>query len=148
MSLRYLFFVAAVLVIASTCTCVQGQESDNANAILGEWKMIKSVVSGKESLDDVGIIFVFINDKVTIIDPRGQASDAGAWKYTLNPGKEPAEIDMQRDPAKRADRGIYKLEKDKLTIAMPEKLGGPRPKTFEGKNLVVFTIERVVKRAK
>jgi pimeloyl-ACP methyl ester carboxylesterase len=33
-------------------------------------------------------------------------------------------------------------------LAMPDKRGGPRPKTFEGKSLVVFAFERVVKKAK
>jgi uncharacterized protein (TIGR03067 family) len=127
---------------------VQGQESGDAIEIIGEWKMIKSVVSGKESPDDVGIIFTFTKDKLTISDPKNQASDAGTRKYTLRPEKKPAEIDVQRESAKRADPGIYKLEKDKLTIAMPEKQSGPRPETFEGNRLVVFTFERVVKKAK
>ena len=60
------------------------------------------------------------------------------------PEKKPAEIDVQRETAKnnRADPGIYKLEKGRLIVAMPAKLGGPRPKKFEGKGLVVFTFER------
>jgi uncharacterized protein (TIGR03067 family) len=147
MPIRSLFLLAAVFLGALTCAPVQGQESDDADQIIGEWKMIKSVVSGKESPDDVGIVFAFTKDKLTISDPKGQASDAGTRKYTLRPEKKPAEIDVQRESAKRADPGIYKLEKDRLTIAMPEKQSDPRPKTFEGKSLVVFTFERVVKKA-
>jgi uncharacterized protein (TIGR03067 family) len=148
MSRRSLLLLAVALVVASTCAPVQGRETDDANGIVGEWKIIKSVVSGKESPDDVGIVFAFTTDKVTITDPRGEASDAGTLKYTLKPEKKPAEIDMQRASAERVDLGIYKLEKDRLAIALTAKQGGARPKTFEGNSLVVFTFERVVKKAK
>jgi uncharacterized protein (TIGR03067 family) len=144
--LRSLFLLAAVLVLALTRAPVRGQVSDDANEIIGEWKMIKSMVSGKESPDDVGIIFAFTKDKLTISDPKGQASDAGTRKYALRPEKKPAEIDVKRETAERPDPGIYKLERDRLTIVMPEKQSGPRPKAFGGKNLVVFTFERVIKK--
>jgi uncharacterized protein (TIGR03067 family) len=148
MPLRSLFLLAALLVVASSRATVSGQQSDETNEIIGEWKMIKSVVSGKESPDDVGIVFAFTKDKLTISDPKGQASDAGTRTYTLRPEKNPAEIDLQRPSAKEADTGIYKLENGRLTIAMPEKLSGPRPTIFEGKSLVVFSFERAVKKAK
>src|SRR5262245_51034029 len=148
MLLRTLLLTAVVLAVASAHVAVHGAEPGDANEILGEWKIIKSVVRGKDSPDDVGLIFAFTKDKVKISDPKGHASDAGTWKYTVNPAKRPAEIEMQRDLEKRPDSGIYKLEKNTLTISMPEKLGGPRPKSFEGKDLVVFTLERVENKAK
>src|SRR4029079_9233369 len=131
---RSLFFLAAVLVVAATRAPVLGRESDNAHEIIGEWKIIKSVVRGKESPDDVGIVWDFSKDKVTISDPKGQASDAGTLKYTLKPEEKPAEIDLQRETPKNSgvDVGIYKLEKDRLILVMPEKHGGPRPLKFEG----------------
>jgi uncharacterized protein (TIGR03067 family) len=148
------FILSLTLVLTACHTEPKGMDREidtssvDANEIVGEWRMIKSVVSGKESPDDVGIVFVFTKDQVTISDPKGQASDAGTRNYSLKPDKKPAEIDLQRESAERADRGIYKLEKDRLTIAMPEKLSGSRPQAFEGTGLVVFTFERAVKKAK
>ncbi|MGL4553156.1 MAG: TIGR03067 domain-containing protein [Gemmataceae bacterium] len=58
---------------------------------------------------------------------------AGAGTFTLDPSKTPREIDIVPEgPKKAVIKGIYKIDKDTLTICHPLP-GRARPAAFESK---------------
>jgi uncharacterized protein (TIGR03067 family) len=113
--------VAALLLAVAAHA---GGEREEQERLRGTWQMVETGSVGKVLRVDAGGATVIAGDRFTI----------GKTEYTFRvaPTREPREIDMviQVGGAKgRLMKGIYKLEKDTLTIHL--SLGEGRPASFD-----------------
>ncbi len=156
MTTPYLGGVFAALIVA-TPTIAADPKRDR-EAMIGTWKIVQFHDDGSDKIGRLGVTqvpkgkperiakLVVTADEVFVIRADGKRDVlAGltntAWKsVTLDPSKDPKQIDIVGQPGK-GDKpvkylGIYKLEDKKLTICWnetpkgndPEKI---RPKKFE-----------------
>jgi uncharacterized protein (TIGR03067 family) len=100
------------------------------SSIVGEWTGQKATFGGEDRpIPEGGVVFEFTADgKVTIREAKKNPEPAD---YKVDPKKDPAEIDVTPPAGEKQPTmlGIYKVEKDILTICMAR--GGERPKKFE-----------------
>jgi uncharacterized protein (TIGR03067 family) len=121
----------------------------------GEWQAVEAEVLGKKLKKDDREIkemrFVFQGNELVVGGPEGTGQERKKT-FILAPDKTPKEIDLTSLDGQEKDqvsRGIYKLEKDRLTVCMPVKTETERPKAFkagaeDGMMIVVF--DRVKKK--
>ncbi len=120
----------------------------DAPSIVGEWDGIKALIGGMDMpVPKGGIGIAFAADgKATLRE--GDRAKAEEVTYAIDPKKSPAHIDLV-PPAKEKEPtlfGIYKIEKDELTICMT--MGGERPTKFEspaGSQIMLMTFKRAKK---
>lgn len=120
---------------------------DALAAFQGEWKMVEFVKGGrpdtKEDLE--GAKAVVAGDKMTISAGKRKADEV---TFRLDPKTDPASIDINAGKSKDAIvKGIYKFEKDKLTICFGLD-ESERPKEFKSEKdskVGMFVLERVKK---
>jgi uncharacterized protein (TIGR03067 family) len=143
------FGVSAVLVIALVAAGTAG-DGDAAKKELqrlqGTWKVLKMLMEGKPVPDEMieKAQVVVSGHKATV---KIGEKDETAF-ITVDPTKKPAAIDVRPEKEKGVIKGIYKLEKDRLTVCIAGKPDAPRPKEFtsteeSGTGLIV--LERVKK---
>ncbi|AMV29486.1 hypothetical protein VT84_34145 [Gemmata sp. SH-PL17] len=113
----------------------------------GPWKVVAHIEEGepwdKEQAESAKLT---VKDNVMSISTDGKNL---AFAFTLDPKSEPCGIDLvyqlENEPGKTV-KGIYKLEKDKLTICFATD--GERPKEFHSavnSRTGVLILERVKK---
>lgn len=118
--------------------------------VVGEWAA-ESVVAGGKTLPGPpgGASFTFAADGKLRVRDGDKVSDDGS--YTVDPKKDPAEIDLIPPAAQKKPptQGIYKLDGDTLTLCFhPKDPKAGRPKAFEspdGSTAMVITLKRVKK---
>jgi uncharacterized protein (TIGR03067 family) len=123
--------------------------------IEGEWKVVEFVKGGTpREKDRLGTV-TFKGDQMTIsMTTNGRKRDE-TLTFTLDPKAKPMTIDLRpvkgaNDQGVRKDqvvKGIYKLEKDKLTICFGLD-ATERPKEFKSEKdskVGMFVLERVKK---
>jgi uncharacterized protein (TIGR03067 family) len=114
----------------------------------GTWRATSSIYDGKEGPEEIVRSITRTVDDEHVVWKRDGNSFAGT-KFELDPTRDPKTIDLIPDGGKdRGERvhGIYKLEKDRLTICMAAP-GKPRPEAFKaekgsGCTLRTFTREK------
>jgi uncharacterized protein (TIGR03067 family) len=117
----------------------------------GTWKIVGGEVDGKPApLEEAaGVRFVFEGNKLYIKEPKGKETVVHSGTISVDPTKEPAEMDTMSedkddDPVKA--RGIYKFDKDGR-LHMCDVKGRPgRPKTFNTKDTprsILIVLEKV-----
>jgi uncharacterized protein (TIGR03067 family) len=142
--------IAAVAFLAAAVPVTRADEKDDAAKKLnGSYEVIDFLVGGKsDAAKKDAKISVTIKDG-TIEIKEGDKERAETAKFTLDPSKKPAQIDIM--PGKGNDKtvpGIYEVkETDKgteLTIAFVKGGATDRPKDFKGggKEEVVFKLFR------
>ena len=148
-SLRLFQFLVGLL---TTCLCASSFADDDAarNELKrhqGTWIATSSMYDGQKAPEDVvRSIKRIVTDDLVVWERNGKRF-AGS-KVVLDPTKEPKTIDVIPDGGRnRGDRilGIYRLERDMLTICMAAA-GSPRPSDFtaekgNGWTLQTFTRE-------
>lgn len=119
------------------------QEADpnppDAKRILGTWQIVKGLKDGvpppKEMLDSR----LIIDEKtITIRSERGLEDPA---RYTLDVTKKPAQINIMPMMGAPSVQGIYKFDKEELTIVFG-KPGDERPKDFDSKMISLLVLRR------
>ena len=98
----------------------------------GTWRASTSVYDGQDGPAEIVRSITRTVEKDHVVWKRDGKSFAGT-RIELDPSRDPKTIDVIPDGGKdRGERvlGIYKLEKDTLTICMAEP-GQPRPREFK-----------------
>lgn len=143
--MRNLIASVSFLVIAVSIAGADDDTTQAAKKLEGSYSVVAVLVGGKpDKKGDEVKSFVIKGGTITIDDGKRKEEA----KFTLDPSKKPAHIDIDPGKGDRPVPGIYETkETDKgleLTIAF-EKSGKPdRPKDFkgEGERAVVLKLLR------
>jgi uncharacterized protein (TIGR03067 family) len=140
-----MFQRAAVLVLVAAPAWAEEKKpapKTDAAALKGVWEIVSTSFDGKE-VPVKGRTLVFGDKEFTAFSGEKQGRTIA---FTLDPSKDPKQIDMDRGGTVSKALGIYSLDKDELKLCYGEP-GAERPKAFESKEgKKVFLL--VLKRAK
>ena len=120
----------ALLVVGSYALAAQHSPSrpaDDLQNMQGTWTIEKFLRDGKPFPEEQRkqMLFVVNGNKMAFkVGDREQAVE-----FTLDPGQKPPAIDLVDRERELKAVGIYRLEKDTLTILRVEDM--PRPKSFD-----------------
>jgi uncharacterized protein (TIGR03067 family) len=145
-----------VLVVSwpVTSTLADDPSAEELDRHQGTWRVTSSIYDGQEAPEAIVRSITRIVENDHAVWKRDGKSFAGT-RIELDPSRDPKAIDVIPDGGKgRGERvlGIYKLEKDRLTICMAAP-GQPRPREFKaemgsGCTLRTFIRERAPARKK
>jgi uncharacterized protein (TIGR03067 family) len=123
-------------------------------SIAGVWVGETAVFDGATlPAPNGGIVFRFGRDgTLTTTEGKGEPADAG--KYSTDPTKSPAEVDIAPPPGlnESVTLGIYQLAGDRLTLCFVRRSGegqAERPTRFEspeGSGAYLLTFKRAPKK--
>ncbi len=124
-------------------------------ALKGTWSVVRARVGGrdrpKSELD--GLTWTFKDGGKAMFSSKTEGEEA-VHTYSIDPSRTPKEIDLtSAGPEARFKGfkkfGIYKLEKDKLTLCVtgdPEATKADRPKDFEDRAGFFLEMERTAQK--
>ena len=135
------FFVAllfaAALLSGGPSTVVAEQESPVATTIEGEWKLVSATWYGRESKDEMGLIWEFQGkDRFTMHFPGGRTLEG---RYQIDTKKKPWQIDIEtkEDEAELGGggprKGIGSIDGDRLKLCVTGSATAPRPTEMSSK---------------
>jgi uncharacterized protein (TIGR03067 family) len=137
--------IALTVFLTAATSFTTRADDKKPSELEGTWKLKSMVKEGKPEEKGVGMIeFTFSGGNLTMNIPNG----GDPVKFTTDPKAKPATLDMtvgRKEVKTRVVKGIYKIEKDTLTIcgALDD---GERPKEFKAtKDNVLMVLERVKK---
>lgn len=137
---RLLVLAAAslTLVAADPSPCPEPEDASKADLkkFQGAWTVVKAVKDGKGVGAELAHMRMEIKDQKLILKDNRRDEVVG---IKIDARKNPREITILPDRGEKPVEGIYRLEKDELTIAFGPP-GGTRPKQFDEKvaGLLVF----------
>ena len=119
-----------------------GQNDDAAvkkekELLAGVWKITSFESQQGKKEDFEGATLELKTDGKAEFTKGGEAKPA---TYTINPAAKPKEIDLKPEGKDEAMRGIYRLEKDTLTICIVENPNVGRPNEFAAKDAYVVVM--------
>ena len=136
---------AALIFVLATGSAL-AQNPDEAvkkdQALLkGTWQLA-SIETEQGKKDDVpGTNIIFTGDKVIQFVKEGETAKG---TYTINPAGKPKELNFTVEGKDVTVLGIYRVDKDMLTICFADGPNRGRPKEFAGKDRqVVMSLKRV-----
>lgn len=119
LALRTLLATAAIVSVSRAQVVVGSDEAERAiKSLQGRWMLVALTIDGRK------LEFNRFNESVLVHDGKKQTlfvngEERGSFNVDVQPGEKPAKIDLTPvgGLAKgRKVQGIYKLEKDKLTV--------------------------------
>jgi len=134
----------AVLLIALLTGADSPKEWDDATTMTmnleGTWQLVGLTRGGQAAPNAGNWELVFRGDKYSWVMVGTPVVEGN---YKLSVARTPAQLDLMPNP-NVTNRGICRVEGDKLTIALfePENV---RPRSFGDANLKVLTLQRVKK---
>jgi uncharacterized protein (TIGR03067 family) len=136
-------FVGLALAVAAPAGKEAPKKEDPT--LVGNWTVETVVKSGKPAPDDKDGGLDFTADGKAVLRDHGKNIEG---TYNSDPKKDPAELDITLEGGgmRVTLKGIFKVEKDKLTVCLTFE--GERPKTFEspdGAPTVLVTLKRTKK---
>lgn len=118
-----------------------GDAKADLKLLQGTWSVVKGLKDGmpppKEMLSAK---FTFDKDQISITGGPGGSAEPPV-KFTLNPKKVPAEIDIHPPKGEQMVKGLYKLSKDELTLVFHDP-GKDRPKKLDEKGTTLIVLKR------
>lgn len=138
---------ALVAIALSSMIAAQDPKAEDPKmaqvAFQGEWKLTTWAKLGrdypKEKLEKSKVV---VKDDAMSMTLDGKTTD---MTFTLDPKADPPALDYRSDRSNKVIRGIYKLEKDKITICFGIE-NSPRPTEFKaGGDNSIMVMERVKK---
>jgi uncharacterized protein (TIGR03067 family) len=120
--------------------------------IVGEWEVESLTTNGMLSNTTPGLIYTFTTDGKWLIHRDGQVIGATTNRgFTMDQKTNPPSVDLVSN-SKAANTlrlvGIFKIEKDTLTICGTRQQGAERPTKFEsteGSQITMYVLKRVKK---
>jgi uncharacterized protein (TIGR03067 family) len=143
---------AGVLVLAAGWAAAADDAAAAAKKLEGTYEVVEATRGGKPEPKGKEITAFVIKDGTLSIE--GEKRRADTARFTLDPSKKPAHIDIKPGPGDIVVKGIYETkETDKgleLTIAFPagSKAGDERPKDFKGAEESVVVLKLLRKKEK
>lgn len=135
-------FAAGLFVVLTAQAGDDAQKKEKA-ALQGTWKILSFENNQGKDTNFEGATIEFDKDgKNLTFSKDGQAKKG---TFTLNPTGKPKEIDIKPGDENKTFEGIYRIEKDKLTLCLAPESGDGRPSEFalkDGKNYVLVTLEK------
>jgi len=116
----------------------------------GTWTVVASEQDASLGQFPKDTVWTFADGKLTVGPKKGRDGMAFTYAVTFDPAKDPKEVDLVEEVGDRKVvlRGIYRLEKDRLTICVGAAVGdakvtkGERPTEFKaGENVQLVTLE-------
>jgi uncharacterized protein (TIGR03067 family) len=135
-----------MLVLGMATTAAAQDKKDVPKELVpfqGTWKVVKAERDGMPApANEVeSIRLKFEGNKLTVKEGKREKADTGS--YSVDPKKEPAEIDLVSPDGDKIG-GIYKFDKDgKLTLTFVKGKAAARPKKFDDKDAVMMVLEKV-----
>lgn len=134
------FAVSGVLLAFGLCGIVVADEKA-LKQLAGTYRVVSAEKAGAPTPKDIEKVkLTFKGDELTFSTPGGEKRA----KIAVDVDKKPAHIDIMPDDGAEKGRtfpGIYKLEKDDLTLAYT--LGADRPTDFKAEGgAMVFKLKR------
>ncbi len=147
-------FGMLLLLLVGAGRWVHGEDPvpDDSTRLEGRWKVValesegrKATAAELEAMKEGA--WVFKADRVSFVDPRTPEVTS---VFKVRPGKDPKEIDLtglEGAQKGKTMEGIYKLEKDRLTICLRDLASASmkRPRDFAteaGSGLGMIVLER------
>ena len=145
---RWLFLTVLLGIVLAVSHSSQADEPRGDETLQGKWKAISYIENGEvaERLEKTPIHWEFQKDTI-IITAEDQQVFTIKGTYSINVASTPRTLEMkmekQTDLPAQTMIGIYRIEKDQLTVCMATD--GKRPKAFESKensNAILIVFER------
>ena len=135
----------ALAAIAAGLVFLVGAQDEAAikkdkELLKGLWKFesLETEQGKKDDFGDATLKFDGDHLHFTKGDERKKA------EYTINPAGKPKEIDIKPEDKDQPMPGVYRIEKDTLTICIAFAPGAARPNEFAAKETnVVITLKKV-----
>ncbi len=135
--------LSTLLILACPLT-VSADDPTKKHSLVGTWTVVSANDEGRDATEELKkeIEKLVLTKKEFIVhNVRNNVIDRST--YTLYP-KNPTWIDFRNVKADRLHRGLFKVEKDKLTFCVSDKRNGPRPTSFTpGNDVHVLVLKRV-----
>jgi uncharacterized protein (TIGR03067 family) len=114
---RLLVLALCLFSLAVPLAAQKPEPSDDERQIQGNWQIVELKTGAGDVPELVRkIVYRFGAKQQFVLElPSELGTEPRIVKYTLNPDKNPREIDLEEE-GKGIVKGIYKLEKDQLTL--------------------------------
>jgi uncharacterized protein (TIGR03067 family) len=137
---RTVLLLAGVLLVAASLGSDAPKEYDGAteNEIEGTWRIVAVDLDGRRLREEAPW------GKLTFRAGRWQFSAENgvvAASYTTDASCRPAHLDVIYDSDTR--KFVYRIDGNTLRMAEAQNWGDPRPRSIDGKGIIVHTYKRV-----
>jgi len=137
---------ALLLVLAATLSVAAEAPKDAKvkealKKLEGTWVVESSVAEGEVEARDLGLEFVFADDKLTVQNPQ----DGNTTKYTckVDPAAAPQAIDLTRAEDKYVFKYIYEIKEGALRLCIKKDEPDQRAAEFkEGRGYTLMVLKR------